>query len=158
MADREQTESAGNSWGRTTDSGRRHENRRSVLQIAGVVGTASIAGCSQFLPLDDENDDSGGPETASEDGDVDDADDSDDDETDLSEYEDGSFSGGDPVASDGERDGVEITVVPGGVDDRLELTLDERIQVDLENVELAPGVDEDLLIPDTGDDEEDDDE
>ncbi|WP_144905943.1 hypothetical protein [Halobellus captivus] len=51
----------------------------------------------------------------------------DDDEIDLSEFEDGSFSGGTPSISEGVRDGVEISVTPAGVDNEIRL-LRETVQ------------------------------
>lgn len=156
------TDPPGESDTGASESDRSRGNRRTFLQGVGVVGTISLAGCTVTFTDDgiswgdDDGATPGGPTatpgdepTATpEDGDEE------DDEIDLSEYEDGCFSGGTPAWAEGVRDGVEITVSPAGVETRVEL-LRETIQFEYhEDLELRDDVE---LVPELIDDEDDDD-
>ena len=147
-------------------------NRRKFLQGIGAVGTVSLAGCTVSFSEDGITwgDDptptptpGHGPTATPEDESTatpeDESGVDEDDEIDLSEYEDGCFSGGTPTVSEGVRDGVEITVTAAGVDDRVEL-LRETIQIpitDYDDLKIRDDL-EDITIPYYDDDEEDDDE
>lgn len=158
------------------EGGRSGRNRRKFLEGVGIVGTISLAGCTEVTisedgitwggddptptpgsdptatPGDDPTDTPA--DTPEEESGVDE-----DDEIDLSEYEDGCFSGGTPEISEGTRDGVEITVTAAGVDDQIEL-IRETIQVPIteyDDLEIRDDF-EDIVIPDLDDEEDDDDE
>ena len=166
------TEPGGESDAGMSENDQSHRNRRKFLEGVGIVGTITLAGCTEItiseggITWGDDDDPTptpgdgptatpGGEPTATPE---DDSGEEDDGEIDLSEYEDGCFSGGTPQVSDGVRDGVEITVTAAGVDDQVEL-LRETIQIpitDYEDLEIRDDLDN-ILIGDD-DDEEDDDE
>jgi len=151
-----------------TESNRAGRYRRKFLQGVGTVGILSLAGCTvdengirwgdedQETPDESETDtpdeastdtpesgatDASGGETTEE-----------PEELDLSQYEDGCFSGGTPRVSEGTRDGVEITVTAGEVESRIE-QFRETYQYDFnEDLQLRDNID--LALPDEEEDEE----
>lgn len=106
----------------------RRGDRRTFLRGIGVVGTISLAGCSDVTLEEDgiswgdgdDEDTTNGDEAddkSDDEGEENDEDDE-DDELDLSEYEDGCFTGGDPEGTSFVRDDIEVTVTANQVDDQ----------------------------------------